>query len=54
MGLMEVGDTPKYETLMRLEDPYSYRERFTMPKFMMNSGATSTFCRTRRGSILTI
>ena len=43
MGLMEVGDTPRYEHLMRLEDPYSYKERFTMPKFIMNSAGDQYF-----------
>ena len=28
---------------MRLEDPYSYRERFTMPKFIMNSAGDQYF-----------
>jgi PhoPQ-activated pathogenicity-related protein len=43
MGLMDVGGTPRYEALMRLEDPYSYKERFTMPKFMMNSAGDQYF-----------
>jgi PhoPQ-activated pathogenicity-related protein len=43
MGLMELGDTPKYEALMRLEDPFSYRDRFTMPKLMINSAGDQYF-----------
>jgi len=43
MGLMELGGTPKYEALMKLEDPYSYRERFTMPKLMINSAGDQYF-----------
>src|SRR6476659_675808 len=37
MGIMEVSGTPRYKELMRLEDPYSYRSRYTMPKFLINS-----------------
>src|ERR1700693_2674670 len=43
MGLMEAAGGPRYEALMRLEDPYSYRERFTMPKFVMNSAGDQYF-----------
>jgi PhoPQ-activated pathogenicity-related protein len=43
MGIMEVGSTPRYEALMRLEDPYSYKDRFTMPKFIMNSAGDQYF-----------
>jgi PhoPQ-activated pathogenicity-related protein len=43
MGLMDVAGTRQYEALMRLEDPYSYRERYTMPKFIMNSAGDQYF-----------
>ncbi|HXK07053.1 MAG TPA: PhoPQ-activated pathogenicity-related family protein [Verrucomicrobiae bacterium] len=43
MGVMEMAGTPKYRELMRLEDPYSYRERFTMPKLMINSAGDQYF-----------
>src|SRR5215471_14014668 len=43
MGLMDMNGTPKYEELMKLEDPYSYRERFTMPKLMINSAGDQYF-----------
>jgi PhoPQ-activated pathogenicity-related protein len=42
MGLMDAAG-PRYEALMRLEDPYSYKERFTMPKFIMNSAGDQYF-----------
>ena len=43
MGIMEVAGTPKYRELMRLEDPYSYRDRYTMPKLMINSAGDQYF-----------
>jgi PhoPQ-activated pathogenicity-related protein len=43
MGIMEVSGTPRYEELMRIEDPYSYRGRFTIPKFLINSAGDQYF-----------
>ena len=43
MGIMEVSHTPQYAALMRLEEPYSYRDRFTMPKLIMNSAGDQYF-----------
>lgn len=43
MGLMEVSNTPQYAALMRLVEPYSYRDRFTMPKLIMNSAGDQYF-----------
>lgn len=43
MGLMNIFGTPQYQALMKLEDPYSYRDRFTMPKFMINSAGDQFF-----------
>jgi PhoPQ-activated pathogenicity-related protein len=43
MGIMELGGTPKYRELLRLEDPYSYRERYTMPKLLINSAGDQYF-----------
>lgn len=42
-GLMKVAGTPEYHALMKLEDPYSYRERYTMPKFIINSAGDQYF-----------
>jgi PhoPQ-activated pathogenicity-related protein len=35
--------TPQYTALMKIEDPYSYRERLTMPKLIMNSTGDQYF-----------
>jgi PhoPQ-activated pathogenicity-related protein len=43
MGIMEVSGTPRYQELMKLEDPYSYRHRYTMPKFIINSAGDQYF-----------
>ena len=34
---MRWAHTPQFEALIRIEDPYSYRERLTIPKFIVNS-----------------
>ncbi len=43
MGLMEVGETGGYRALMKLVEPYSYRERYTMPKYLVNSAGDQFF-----------
>jgi PhoPQ-activated pathogenicity-related protein len=43
MGLMDVSETPQYQALMKLEDPYSYRDRYTMPKLVINSTGDQYF-----------
>jgi PhoPQ-activated pathogenicity-related protein len=43
MGIMKVSNAPQYLALMRLEEPYSYRDRFTMPKLIMNSAGDQYF-----------
>lgn len=35
--------TKEYEALMRIEDPYHYRDRLTMPKFVVNAGGDQYF-----------
>jgi len=35
--------TELFSSLMRLEEPYSYRDRFTMPKLIMNSAGDQYF-----------
>jgi len=35
--IMDWNGTPEYRKLMEIEEPYSYRQRFTMPKFIMNA-----------------
>jgi PhoPQ-activated pathogenicity-related protein len=43
MGLMNVSNTPQYAALMRLEEPFSYRDRFTIPKMIMNAAGDQYF-----------
>jgi len=43
MGIMKVSNTPQYLALMRLEEPFSYRDRYTMPKFIVNSAGDQYF-----------
>ena len=37
MHLMEWMGTKEHHALMEIEDPYEYRERLTLPKFMINA-----------------
>jgi len=37
MRIMDWDSTPEYKALMRIEDPYEYRHRYTMPKFIINA-----------------
>jgi PhoPQ-activated pathogenicity-related protein len=43
MKIMEVSHTPQYAALMKLVEPYSYRDRYTMPKLIMNSAGDQYF-----------
>jgi PhoPQ-activated pathogenicity-related protein len=36
-------DTPQYADLLRIVDPYSYRDRLTLPKFIVNAGGDQYF-----------
>jgi PhoPQ-activated pathogenicity-related protein len=36
-------DTPQYAALLKIEDPYSYLDRLTMPKFVVNSTGDQYF-----------
>lgn len=42
-GLMDEMDNPRYKELMKIEEPYEYRDRLTMPKFIMNSAGDQFF-----------
>ena len=42
-GLMAWLGTPQYRALMRIEDPYEYRDRLTMPKFLVNATGDQFF-----------
>jgi PhoPQ-activated pathogenicity-related protein len=39
----ERKDTPEHAALMRIEDPYFYRDRLTMPKYVVNAGGDQYF-----------
>jgi PhoPQ-activated pathogenicity-related protein len=41
--LMGWMGTPQNQALMAIEDPYSYRDRFTMPKYIVNSAGDQFF-----------
>jgi PhoPQ-activated pathogenicity-related protein len=43
MNIMEWEGGPEYRKLMEIEDPYEYRQRFTMPKFIINSTGDQFF-----------
>jgi PhoPQ-activated pathogenicity-related protein len=43
MHIMDWAGTPEYRKLMKIEDPYSYRERLTMPKYIVNSAGDQYF-----------
>ena len=41
--LMEWTGTPENKALMKIEEPYQYRARFTMPKFIVNAAGDQFF-----------
>ena len=43
MGIMDWMGMPEKRALMRLVDPFHYRHRFTMPKFIVNSTGDQFF-----------
>lgn len=43
IGIMRWRGTPEFQALMRIEDPYSYRDRLTMPKFIVNATGDQYF-----------
>lgn len=42
-GVMNHVDTPEFQTLMDIVDPYVYRDRLTMPKYIINSTGDEFF-----------
>jgi len=42
-GIMGWLGTPQFRALMRIEDPYEYRARYTMPKFLVNATGDQFF-----------
>ncbi len=41
--LMDWTGTPEYQALLKIEEPYQYRHRFTMPKFIINAAGDQFF-----------
>jgi PhoPQ-activated pathogenicity-related protein len=41
--IMDWNGTPQYRALMKIVEPYEYRQRFTMPKFIVNAGGDQFF-----------
>lgn len=42
-GIMQWNGTAEYHNLMRIVEPFSYRERLTMPKFIINAAGDQFF-----------
>ncbi len=42
-GLMDWNGVPRYHELLKIVEPFSYRDRLTMPKFMVNSAGDQFF-----------
>ena len=42
-NIMDWDGTPEYRALMKIEEPYEYRERLTLPKFIINSSGDQFF-----------
>jgi PhoPQ-activated pathogenicity-related protein len=43
MKIMDRRGTPQFRALMEIEEPYEYRDRLTMPKFIINSSGDQFF-----------
>lgn len=41
--IVDRQDAPEYVALLAIEDPYSYRDRFTMPKYIVNAAGDQYF-----------
>src|SRR5262245_6948188 len=41
--IFERSNTKEYDALMRIEDPYFYRDRLTMPKYVVNAAGDQYF-----------
>jgi PhoPQ-activated pathogenicity-related protein len=42
-GIMDWMGTPQFRALMRIEEPYEYRDRLTMPKLIVNAAGDQFF-----------
>jgi len=43
LGIMTWSDSPRYRALMAIEEPYEYRQRLTLPKFLINATGDQFF-----------
>jgi PhoPQ-activated pathogenicity-related protein len=43
MKIMDWSGSPQYRALMRIEEPFEYRQRLTMPKFIINAAGDQFF-----------
>jgi len=43
MGIMDWQGTKEYRNLMKIEEPFEYRNRLTMPKFIINASGDQFF-----------
>jgi len=43
LRIMDWMDTPQYRALRQIEDPYEYRDRLTLPKFLINAAGDQFF-----------
>jgi PhoPQ-activated pathogenicity-related protein len=43
LGIMKWMGTPQYRKLMEIEEPYEYRDRLTIPKYIVNAGGDQYF-----------
>jgi PhoPQ-activated pathogenicity-related protein len=43
MGIMDWVETPQFRALAKIEDPYEYLRRFTMPKLILNAAGDQFF-----------
>jgi PhoPQ-activated pathogenicity-related protein len=42
-GIMDWMGTPQFRALMKIEEPYEYRDRLTLPKFIVNAAGDQFF-----------
>jgi PhoPQ-activated pathogenicity-related protein len=43
IGMMQWLGTPEFRKLMEIEDPYNYRDRLTLPKYIVNASGDEFF-----------
>ncbi len=43
IGVMNWIGTPEFKSMMKIVEPYSYRDRLTMPKFLINAAGDQFF-----------